>query len=524
MGVEPIPPDVSRRAFLQTMAASVSVCVTGLSLPVQVAAQEATGQGRSTEVNKEQPNILLMIAEDMSWKDWGVYGNRFAKTPNIDKVAEEGVLFANAYCNSPVCHPSRSTLLTGQDIWRLRDAAVFAGTLHEDIDVYPDILSKAGYDVAHSGKGWGPGWLPAGDREVPLTGKRADLSHILENRDAGRPFCFWWGSGSGHRPFNYKQDGRNLNKIELPPYVPDTQAVREDYAGFYQEVEAFDAEVGKVMAMLDKAGLAENTILIVTADHGMPWPRGKGSLYDLGTRVPLLIRWPARVKPGRVVDDFAKFSDFAPTFLDVAGLRASDRMTGQSLLRILESDKSGTIELQRDKVCLGLESHPMTGYFDQWLGYMSCRSIRTRDYLYIHNYRRKGHKGWNAVQAGPIADTMRKQMQTDDAVKHDFNLCFGLRPEEELYEIKSDPHQVRNLANDPQFAETKKTLEKALLAYMQKTEDPRAVGRGDIFERYPVGFGGKISGHNRFGKLETFHQSKYSEWMKENWPKPSEKR
>ncbi len=102
-------------------------------------------------------------------------------------------------------------------------------------------------------------------------------------------------------------------------------------------------------------------------------------------------------------------------------------------------------------------------------------------------------------------------------------MCFGLRPEEELYEIKSDPHQIWNLANDPQFAETKKTLKKALLDYMQETGDPRAFGRGDIFEQYPVGFGGEISGHNRFGKLETFHQSKYSEWMKENYPEPSKK-
>ncbi len=387
-----------------------------ISSLISAHAEVRTIQTGDTEANKKRPNILLMIADDMSMKDWGVYGNKFVKTPNIDKLAKEGVRFNHAYSSSPVCHPVRSVLLTGQDIWRLRDAAVFAGTLHKDFDIYTDMLSKAGYEVAHSGKGWGPGWLFPDDERMPLTGKNVDLSEILENRDGKRPFCFWWGTVLGHRPFKYRPDGRDLSKIKLPPYVPDTQAIREDYAGYYQEIEAFDTEVGKVVAMLDKTGLAENTILIVTSDHGMPWPRGKDSLYDLGTRVPLIVWWPAQVKPGRVVDDFINFNDFAPTFLDVAGLKAKDEMTGQSLLKIFESDKSGTIESQRDKVYLGLESHPMTGPFEQWLGYMSCRAIRTREYLYIRNYSRKGHKGWNPVQAGPIVDIMRNQMQTDDTV------------------------------------------------------------------------------------------------------------
>jgi arylsulfatase A-like enzyme len=471
-----------------------------------------------------RPNILFMIADDMSMKDWRSYGGEFAKTPNIDKLAEEGVQFNNAYCGSTVCHPARSVLLTGQDIWRLRDAAVFAGTLHQDFETYPDMLSKSGYEIAHQGKGWGPGWLSADDPRKPLTGKAVVLSQFLKNKSQDEPFCFWWGTILGHREFNYEPDGRDLSTIELPPYTPDTEEVRKDYAGYYQEVEAFDTEVGKVVAMLEETGLAENTILVITSDHGQPWPRGKGSLYDLGTRVPLIVRWPARVKEGRIVDDFVNFNDFAPTFLDVAGLEATEDMTGQSLLSILESDKSGTVEAQRDKVYLGLESHPMTGPFDQWLGYMSCRSIRTREYLYIRNYSRKDHEGWNPVQAGPIVDIMRRQMQTDDAIRDDFNLCFGLRPEEELYEIKSDPYQVRNLANDPQFAETKEALKQNLFAYMKKTEDPRAMGRGDIFQGYPVGGGwwnGKLKGHNRFGALETFDRSQYSEWMKVNFPEPS---
>ena len=259
-------------------------------------------------------------------------------------------------------------------------------------------------------------------------------------------------------------------------------------------------------------------------------PRGKGSLYDLGTRVPLIVRWPARVKPGRVVDDFVSFADFAPTFLDAGGVKVPAAMTGKSLMKILESEKSGIIEPHRDRVHLALESHPTTSNipgkqkarepFDWWLSYMSCRAIRTAEFLYIRNYPRADHPGWKPTQAGPIVDIMQKQRETDETLKSDYNyrLCFGLRPQEELYDVKADPHQVKNLADDPRFAESKRKLNDALSKYMRTTEDPRAMGNGDIFEHYPVWCGrrGKMGGYNRSGKLELFHESEYARWMKEN--------
>ena len=346
----------------------------------------------------------------MSWKDWGIYGNTFAKTPHIDRAAAEGVRFTNAYNASPVCHPSRSALLTGQDIWRLRDAAVFGGTLHDTFDTYPSMLREAGYTVAHSGKGWGPGFTEPGGWTVPPAGKVGHLPQVLANAAGGeRPFCFWWGTTLGHREFNYKPDGRTLDAIEVPPYLPDTRAVREDFGGFYQEVEAFDAEVGKVLAELEQAGLAEDTILIITSDHGQPWPRGKGSLYDMGTRVPLIVRWPRKIKPSRVVDDFVNFIDLAPTIVDAAGLAASKQMTGKSLMKILLSDGSGVIEKGRDRTHFALEAHHTVGPYQAWLGYMSGRAIRTDMHLYIRNYPRQGHPGWKPVQAGPTVGIMQKE-------------------------------------------------------------------------------------------------------------------
>jgi len=479
----------------------------------------AGGSLNAAMAEDQRPNVILMIAEDMSWKDWGIHGNQFAKTPHIDQAAREGVLFTHAYCNSPVCHPSRSALLTGQDIWRLRDAAVFGGTLHETFDTYTKLLRDGGYDVAHSGKGWGPGYYEPGGWTEPPTGRNSSLPEIITRRGEGRPFCFWWGTTLGHREFQYRPDDRTLEAIEVPPYLPDTPAVRQDFAGYYQEIEAFDKEVGKVMDLLDKTGLSKNTMLIITADHGMPWPRGKGSLYDMGTRVPLIVRWPARVKPSRKVDDFVNFIDLAPTIVEAAGLAASKQMTGKSLMKILLSDQNGIIESQRNRTHFGLEAHPTSGPYEHWLGYMSCRAIRTREYLYIRNYPRAGHVGWKAVQGGPAVNIMREEMAADETVKRNYQLCFGLRPEEELYDVKADPWQMRNLAGDPGFAEVKTSLAKALTDYMKTTDDPRANGHGDVFARYPTwtsGLPGKMGGYNRSGALEVFPKARYGEWIKKN--------
>ena len=329
----------------------------------------------------------------------------------------------------------------------------------------------------------------------------------------------------GHRGFKYKPDGRALDAIAVPSYLPDTRAVREDFGGFYQEVETFDAEVGKLVAALEQAGLAEDTILIITSDHGQPWPRGKGSLYDMGTRVPLIVRWPGTIRPSRVVDDFVNLIDIAPTIVEAAGLAGSEQMTGKSPMKILFSDRSGIIEERRDPTHCALEAHHTVGPYQAWLGYMSGRAIRTDKHLYIRNYPRQGHPGWKPLQGAPAVGIMQKTMATDDTVRRNYQLCFGLRPDEELYDIRTDPYQMKNLANDPEFAEVKKGLRKALTDYMRTTADPRASGGGEVFARYPLwGAGGKnrMGGYNRAGQFEVFDKSQYPRWMKDNHPEPRE--
>jgi len=243
----------------------------------------------------------------------------------------------------------------------------------------------------------------------------------------------------------------------------------------------------------------------------------------MGTRVPLIVRWPSRIKPGRVVDDFVNFIDLAPTIVEVAGLPASKQMTGKSLTKILMSDRSGTIEPRRDRTHFALEAHHTVEPYQAWLGYMSCRAIRTHEYLYIRNYPRAGHPGWRPLQGGPAVAIMQEEMAADETVRRNYQLCFGLRPDEELYDVKADPYQMKNLAADPRFAEVKASLKKGLTDYMRTTDDPRATGHGEVFARYPIWAGGRtqMGGYNRTGQLELFDKSKYARWMKENFVEPA---
>ncbi len=459
-----------------------------------------------THGKDSRTNILFMISDDMSWRDWGVYGGSFAKTPHIDKLAEKGVRFSNVYCGSPICHPARSVLLTGQEIWRLKEASVFGGTLQNSYAIYPSLLEKSGYQVGRQGKGWAPGYWELGGWESPPTGKKVPLDKFLAEHSGKTPFCYWLGSSLGHRPFHYKVDGRDLGTIEIPPFLPDTPEVRKDLAGYYQEIEQFDKQVGKVVKLLKQNGVLDNTLLIVTSDHGMPWPRGKASLYDLGTRVPFIAHWPDKIRPGRVVEDFVSFADLAPTLLEVADLETAPEMTGKSFLKLLTAEESGTIDPGRDKIFFGLEAHPGGKHFSRWLGPMSCRGVRTSNYLYIQNYPKPEGGGWNPVQAGPIPDLLMQETAT----KTNYRLCFGPRPPEELYDVRKDVWQTHNLAEEEGLAKVKEKLKKDLEAYLWKTGDPRILGSGDIFSSYPIWYlDGKMARRGKDGKVSLFPKSDY---------------
>lgn len=440
-----------------------------------------------------RPNILLCIADDWAWPHASIYGDRVVRTPNFDRVAREGVLFTHAFSAAPSCTPSRAAILTGQAPHRLEEGSNLWGFLPAKFPVYTDLLEKAGYVVGFTRKGWGPGDFKAGGRTRNPAGEPfKNFEQFLKALPSDRPFCFWFGSNDPHRPYEPDsglRSGMKLEDVTVPPCWPDVPEVRRDILDYYFEVQRFDREVGQLLALLEKTGKAENTLVVITGDNGWPFPRAKANLYDAGTRQPLAVRWPARIKGGRTLDDFVNLADLAPTFLEAAGLKPLPEMTGRSLLGLLTGkEKPGG----RNEVFVERERHANVRRGD--LSY-PARAIRTREYLYIRNFR---PERWPAGDpelyhsVGPFGDcddgpTKRFILAHRDDPKYArfFELCFAKRPAEELYDLRKDPHQINNVAGRPEYAQIQQRLRDRLMQWLKQTGDPRATVDDDRWDRYP---------------------------------------
>ena len=460
-----------------------------------------------------RPNVLFAIADDWSWPFASIAGDKTARTPAFDRVAREGVLFRQAHTVAPTCTASRGSILTGQWFARLEEGADLWSTLPAKFDVYPDLLEREGYRVGFTGKGWGPGEIAPGGRKRNPAGPEfnhrtspppttaihnidyaRNFADFLAARSTAQPFCFWYGGHEPHRPYQPGTGlaaGKRLADVRLPHGLPDSPEVRGDLLDYALEIEWFDSHLGRMLQMLEQAGELENTLVAVTGDNGLPFPRAKATLYDNGTHVPLAVRWGARVAGGRTVDDFISLSDLAPTFLEAAGFSIPAAMTGRSLLDILASNKQGRVDPRRDRVFSGRERHTIAQP-DSRAGYPT-RSIRTADYLYVRNYHperfpsgveTKADNTYRDIDPGPTKQYMLDH-RTDPAVANLFELSFGRRPAEEFYDLRADPAEQRNLAADPAAAQAKKRLAADLDAQLKAWHDPRALGQGDEFDRYP---------------------------------------
>ncbi len=450
-----------------------------------------------------RPNILMAIADDWSRADAGAYGCSWVRTPAFDRVAREGVLFANAFTNNPKCSPCRASLLTGRNTWQLEEAMCHFGLFRHKWPVYPDLFEEAGYLVGYTGKGWGPGDHESGGFERNPAGpafnrykaeppRRAmsnndyarNFAAFLEARKPGQPFCFWYGGQEPHRAYEEGaglRAGRDPSEVVVPPYYPNAPAIRSDLLDYALEVEHFDDHLGRMIAQLDASGELDNTIVLVTSDHGMPFPRIKGQIYEAGFHLPLAVRWGSAIQGGRKVDDFVNVRDIAPTFLEAAGLEVPDPMTGRSFLEALRAEGSGWVDRTRNRMVVGKERHDLGRPDDQ--GY-PVRAIRTPDYLYVRNYEPERwpvgdpETGYNNCDNSPT-----KTLITSRFDDH-YRLCFGLRPAEELYRVADDPDCMTNLASDPDLATIKDKLGEEMEALLREDEDPRILGNGSIFESY----------------------------------------
>ena len=492
----------SRRDFLKTAGAGAFA----------LAAPAVIGAGRTDR----RPNILFCLSDDQSYPHAGAYGCGMTSTPAFDRVAGEGVLFSNAYVNVPSCCPSRATALTGQPFYRLKEGSQnWAGGLRKSYATYTGLLAEQGYAVGSTGKGMAPTGkaknsgrmqkTPAGRRynkrktKPPAKGMSsvdyaANFRDFLGDRKDGQPFCFWFGATEPHRAYEEGSGlraGKKLAEAEVPGFLPDIDPVRKDVLDYALEIEWFDTHLQRMMDMLEEAGELENTLILVTGDNGMPFPRAKTTMYDSGTRVPLAVRWGDRVPGGRTVDDFVSFIDFAPTFVEAAGGTPPEQMLGSSLVPLLTSRESGRVEPERDHVLAGRERHhPGAESFP-------ARAIRTDRYLYIRNYK-PGHS-WGGRMRGEfdpgeyddyrdvdpcISKRVMLQPKNRRRFHHLYQMAFGPRPAEEFYDVQADPHQLHNLAPIPGHEQVMRRLRRRLRRELKETGDPRALGRGEVFDEY----------------------------------------
>ena len=440
----------------------------------------------------KQPNILLAIADDWSWPHAGAYGDPIVKTPVFDRIAREGVLFTRAFAAAPSCTPSRAALLTGRYPHQLEEGGNLHGFLPERFPVYTGLLERAGYHVGYARKGWGPGRVePGGRTRNPAGPVFSDFDTFIRARRAGQPFVFWFGSQDPHRPYEEGSgaaSGIDLASIRVPGFLPDTPEVRRDLADYYFEVQRFDRELGEILDRLRALGELDNTLIVVTADNGMPFPRAKANVYDAGARVPLAMRWPGRAKAGLVTDAFINLSDLAPTFLEAAGLTPPASMSARSVLPLASGGRSQA----RDQVFIERERHAHVRRGN--LSY-PVRAVRTNEWLYIRNLR---PDRWPAgdpelvFSVGPYGDidggvtkTQMLERRSDAATARFFALATAKRPAEELYDLRADPDQLNNVAGEPGRGSVKAQLRRMLDEWMRSTGDPRATSDDDRWDRYP---------------------------------------
>ena len=474
--------------------------VAGLAL---IAGLAATTHSLAAQAPDRRPNILFIIFDDWGWQHAGAYGCDWVKTPNFDRVAREGVLFRNAFTSNPKCSPCRASLLTGRNTWQLEEASCHNGIFPSKFAVYPDLLEQAGYVVGLTGKGWAPGDFtstgfkrnPAGPGFDERTTKpphsgianndyAGNFGDFLEARPEGKPFCFWMGFREPHRAYERDSgvaEGKSLGDVKVPGYLPDLGVVRGDLLDYSVEVEYADTHIGKALALLEAAGELDRTMVVVTSDHGMPFPRVKGQIFEDGFHLPMAVRWGEAIQAGRVVDDFVNVRDLAPTYMELAGLAPHPQMTGRSLASLLRSPASGQVEADRNVMLAGKERHDLGRPYD-W-GY-PVRAIRTPEYLYIHNYfTDRWPAGDPETDYGNCDPSPTKELLK--AIGGTFyDLSFGKRPADLLYKLADDPDCLRDLAGDPAYAPTLASLRDSMMARLREEGDPRALGNGAIFDTY----------------------------------------
>ncbi len=456
-----------------------------------------------------RPNILFIIADDAGL-DFSAYGSSYVNTPAFDKIAKEGLLFKNAYTPNAKCAPSRSCIMTGRNSWQLEAAANHGIYFPSIFKTYPETLAANGYTTGYTGKGYAPGKALTEDgkprqllgknydtfkvktptRFISTTDYAANFNRFLQTKNE-EPWCFWIGFVEPHRPYEYgtgsSLGNKKISSIKrVPKYWPDTDSIRNDMLDYAYELEYMDSQVGKILQALEASGELENTLIVYTSDHGMPFPRVKAN------HIPLAIMWKNGIKTtGRKIDDYVSFIDLAPTFLQAAEINSQQSLmhpvTGKSLYNIFNSDKTGQVEPSRNFLLVGQERHDIGRPDDA--GY-PIRGLHKNGMLYLKNYEPERWPACNPETGylncdGGATKTFILNQRRSGVEKKYWKLCFGHRVAEELYDVKNDPDCVNNLIADPKYKALAASLKKEMEAKLKAQGDLRMMGYGHLYEKYP---------------------------------------
>lgn len=507
-----------------------------------------SGTSQTIEREGRRLNILFVISDDQSFAHTSIEGSTFVNTPAFDKVASEGIYFKNCFAGSPGCAPSRSAIITGRHHWQNEQSGQHAAPWLNKYVPFVDLLSTNGYATGRTGKGISPfqyarneqdsAWretdaagiahstirYEAGTPEDVRPSKKVsnlnyfeNFRYFMENIKGEDPFFFWFGATEPHRDYeldSWKRTDKKLTDVTVPGFFPDNDIIKGDMLDYAVEIEWFDNHLNQMLKYLEEIGELDNTIIIVTSDNGMPFPRAKANSYEFGIHVPLAIRYPKDFPGGRVVKDLVGFSDLAPTILELTGTSSVGMMpiTGKSFVDILESKRGDVVDKSRKYAFSGRERHSSSRYLN-W-GYPQ-RAIRSQDFLLVWNMKadrwpagapqrikpdtdnellpiygvdEEGvyHPGWafTDIDESPTKSYLIENRQ-EDGVDLYFGLAHDKRPEYELFDIRSDPDNLNNLIGNKSFQKVEEELKKALLEELVKTADPRVVDEDkEVFDSY----------------------------------------
>ena len=448
----------------------------------------------------DRPNFVFFITDDISAEDLGAYGNTFAKTPNLDRIASEGLVFDNAYLTTSSCSPSRCSIVTGRYPHNT-GAPELHINLPEDQVTFIQKLTDAGYYTVISGKNHmnsadklgfvkeGKGGRPSGSQ---------DWVQLLKDRPKDKPFFAWFGSSDAHRDWQLNEHSPRYDPddIIVPPYMVDGPKTRQDLADYFSEVSRTDYYSGKLIEELKRQGIENNTYFVYLSDNGRPFPRCKTRLYDSGIKTPLIIWNPGKIKPARS-QSLISVLDFGPTFLELAGVKnPGPTFQGVSFTALLENPK-GKI---RDYAFAEHNWHVYANHE---------RMVRYGDWLYIHNAF--NHKANLCSESDGskfgAAIELWEYYRAGKTLPWQEDIPMEPRPQVELYHVKADPHQLTNLAGKPQYSEIQKELAEVLKQWAKETGDtvpenpspdrgPTRPQGGDIRGELP----GESTGANKINK------------------------